>query len=382
MTTGLAVLNLDHDLALRNGTVNYIPSKHIVRMMEDLSLLPYWFSDNCTIISPRQLPPWMVEVAASLGIENDVSSLDGLPRAGRSLPVMPWGWNPTLARRLSDLGLTSIPSSEALQSIRRLSSRQASIPLLEQLRVIGGTVGLRTFVTSAESTTHLTGFVAKPLWSSSGKGLVWCDDAPTASDTAQIAAETKRCGGVVIEPLCRGKIIDFAMEFEIGADGRCRFTGYSIFETDSRGRYERNLLGAATEARINTLLPTSITDEVKITIMRYAEEHFSPCYKGTFGIDMMVCDGGDGAKLHPCVEVNLRMNMGIVALRLSRLVGDGCNGYFSIKHCNDPDSLRQFHQRMMQENPLTIIDKKIAKGFMPLTPVCDGTQHLAYMAVE
>lgn len=382
MTTALALLNLDHDLALRSGAGNYIPGRHVARMMDDLALLPYWLCNGCVIVSPKSLPPAMSDAAASLGIDNCVARWDELHQLCRDLPIRPWGWNMTLARRLSARGFTAVPSSEDLHHIRRLSSREASIPLLERLREADGTVGQRTLVTSVADMGSYTDFVAKPLWSSSGKGLVWNDGAPTASTLSQVAAEIKRCGGVVVEPLCRDKILDFAMEFEIGMDGRCGFLGYSVFETDSHGRYERNLLGSATDARVAALLPDSLTDHVKSTVIGYAEENFSPYYKGPFGIDMMVCRDGDGIKLHPCVEVNLRMNMGIVALHLSRLAGEGRNGHFSIKHCRDAGSLRLFHEQMSQENPLAIIDKKIAKGYLPLTPVGDDTQHLAYVVIR
>ena len=36
-------------------------------------------------------------------------------------------------------------------------------------------------------------------------------------------------------------------------------------------------------------------------------------YEGIVGIDMMVVRGG---LIHPCVEINLRMNMGVVAMKL------------------------------------------------------------------
>jgi hypothetical protein len=36
-------------------------------------------------------------------------------------------------------------------------------------------------------------------------------------------------------------------------------------------------------------------------------------YQGIVGIDMMVVRGG---LIHPCVEINLRMNMGVVAMKL------------------------------------------------------------------
>ena len=49
-------------------------------------------------------------------------------------------------------------------------------------------------------------------------------------------------------------------------------------------------------------------------------------YKGIAGVDMLIVNDGGEVKVHPCIEMNLRMNMGVLAMkafeRLSLLSAD------------------------------------------------------------
>ncbi len=44
-------------------------------------------------------------------------------------------------------------------------------------------------------------------------------------------------------------------------------------------------------------------------------------YCGYMGVDMMVVRRGDGFALVPCVELNLRMTMGVVAMKVAERLG-------------------------------------------------------------
>ena len=72
-----------------------------------------------------------------------------------------------------------------------------------------------------------------------------------------------------------------------------------------------------------------------------------------WGIDMMVCRRENGGFfLHPMVEVNLRMNMGIVALRLAeRVLGNGLSGRFDIVRYPSVGALREAAGRILHEAP-------------------------------
>lgn len=85
---------------------------------------------------------------------------------------------------------------------------------------------------------------------------------------------------------------------------------------------------------------------------------------------MMVCRSSDGFLLHPAVEVNLRMNMGIVALMLQQnLLVPGCTGRFSIDYFPDHAALLRQHQADIQNFPLRVVEGKVLSGYLPLTPI-------------
>jgi predicted ATP-grasp superfamily ATP-dependent carboligase len=56
-------------------------------------------------------------------------------------------------------------------------------------------------------------------------------------------------------------------------------------------------------------------------------------YEGYFGIDMMIYDDNGTMMIAPCVEVNLRMTMGVVAHRLmERVVAPGLHARMRVEH--------------------------------------------------
>lgn len=57
--------------------------------------------------------------------------------------VIPWGWNPSLVRRLQEAGFpdTAYPSVERMKRIRQISGRQTAVKVLRRLcRHIGGNI--------------------------------------------------------------------------------------------------------------------------------------------------------------------------------------------------------------------------------------------------
>jgi len=62
-------------------------------------------------------------------------------------------------------------------------------------------------------------------------------------------------------------------------------------------------------------------------------------------VDMMVCrsDKENGYRVHPCVEINMRMNMGVVArLFYDRFVALGSKGCFAVEYVPDNETLRAY----------------------------------------
>lgn len=82
------------------------------------------------------------------------------------------------------------------------------------------------------------------------------------------------------------------------------------------------------------------------------------------------------------VEVNLRMNMGIVALRLAeRVLGNGLSGRFDIVRYPSVGALREAAGRMLHEAPPQVREGRLVGGTLPLVPVTSESRFLAVLTV-
>ena len=98
-------------------------------------------------------------------------------------------------------------------------------------------------------------------------------------------------------------------------------------------------------------------------------------YDNYLGVDMMICFENDEYKLHPCVEINLRMNMGTVARILyDRFISSISGGFFNIEHFSQKINPVTIHEEMMARYPLNY-DKsgRITSGYLSLTDINENT---------
>ena len=105
-------------------------------------------------------------------------------------------------------------------------------------------------------------------------------------------------------------------------------------------------------------------------------------YAGYLGVDMMICSDNGGLLIHPCVEINLRMNMGVVSHVLSvRYLHPLATGRYVVEHYSADGEAWAFHQQMSRDFPLEMQAGGIAKGYLSLTPVREDTRYQAYITV-
>lgn len=97
---------------------------------------------------------------------------------------------------------------------------------------------------------------------------------------------------------------------------------------------------------------------------------------------MMICSDNGGLLIHPCVEINLRMNMGVVSHVLSvRYLHPLATGRYVVEHYSADGEAWAFHQQMSRDFPLEMQAGGIAKGYLSLTPVREDTRYQAYITV-
>lgn len=396
-----AVFNPEHDLALANGDAHYLAPRNIREMAHDLApLMDYLAWDT------------------------------------------PWGWDAAVVSHLHKSGIPrqELPNDAMLAALRTRSERITAHHLLLQMLPLAVHLTGESYVcrslddikTYATQHSHL--LLKAPL-SGSGKGLRHLnfnddnnkndnENYPTSRrSTSALTLSLKkieswadalirRHGYLTAEPYY-DKVQDFAMEF-IVADGQCHFIGYSLFTTDDHGRYDSNLLlsDADIEARLSEYIPHSVLHDVRHFVETHSDliipaEWDTSRFPITFGIDMMIVNDrgqqptADGQhpirpdgnsqlrthnsqfKLHPCVEINLRMNMGIIAHEVRRLcLAPGSQGQYRIAIFADNAALMSFHEEQRSRYPVEYDDGRLVRGYLPLTPIRQATRYLAYVVCE
>ncbi len=319
----LHIFNPEHDIALA-ANLSHFTAPHAGRQLRaDLGWLPaLWAEEGDYILvehveaarkAYERLRKKLGRPIATFVSRHELPHLD-------ILQVNPWGWDAALVTDLKRGGVPAeiLPDSALLEQYRQLSHRRTSAQLLPALR-LEGTVGEAVECSTLEQVERYQErwgqIVIKAPWSSSGRGVRFCD-AARLMDNGQWINENwvrniiKTQGSVMVEPYYN-KVKDFGMEFEVDKDGKVHYLGLSLFHTKN-GAYIGNLLATEESKReqMACYVSLGLLDEIKQHIIDNVQLND---YVGPFGIDMMIVKGG----LHPCVELNLRRTMGHVALNIT-----------------------------------------------------------------
>ena len=310
-------------MALASGETNYMAPASARQMASDLALLPMWYAEaGSAVLAPSAYNADFLKTKSEL-LGMDVALLTEPEVAdGKDRKFSPWGWDPALRKRLMTLGAdqTELPSADYMNILREHSHRLQAVKLLPGLRLNEYFCGESFYLsTLAECSAFVEGREAcllKAPLSGSGKGLNWCKGIFTTFISGWCARVAASQGGVVGEPIYN-KVEDFAMEFYADGRGRVVFAGYSVFHTGGSGMYAGNDL--LSDEKILQKLSAYVPQEEFIRLRTRLEEELSALfggfYHGYLGVDMMICHFPDEApvyRIHPCVEINLRMNMGVV----------------------------------------------------------------------
>lgn len=295
----MLIFNPEHDLCLANGDANFVPPASALQFGQDCAnLLEELFKDDVAKISNRS--------------------------------IMAWGWNSNLKNRLLKAGVPAeqLPTDNQLCDIKQLQHRRTAKECFDYIK---STLSCELLTQDSPmecfSAIDVTGFVEKHRavvlkapWSGSGKGLRWITDAALShSDIGWCKQITAKQGSVMAE-VRRDVVQDFAMLFYVSAEPQhsVSFVGYSLFSTRN-GTYSSNIL--ASDYKILQMLtqyvPADVILRVKDSVTEFLRGLTYGKYSGYIGVDMFVCKGNDETPylLNPCVEINFRMTMGVVAKR-------------------------------------------------------------------
>ncbi len=376
-------------MALAVNQANYMAPKNVREMMNDLAILPLWYAEPGSVVlaSSAYNDRFLQQMNECFGLDVRLITLPELSEL-IDVELVPWGWNLSLRKHLLQAGLHEhfLPSLSRLDAWRHFSSRQQTkhfLTLFSGKKYLLGEVEIFTTVEACRRAIEQWGSALfKTPWSSSGKGLNWCRQG-FSPQIEKWCARTLREQGLVVAAPIYNKVKDFAMEFYLDGSGGVRFVGYSLFMTDESGAYKGNILlsDADIESLLSSYIPLSLLWEVRENYEAELQP-YALAYQGFLGVDMMICCQADNYSLHPCIEINLRMNMGVLANQFSRrFIEKGSEGVLEIKHYASPKELQHVVRQLSEENPLRLSGCRIQSGFMPLTPITPYCRNVAYVLV-
>ena len=377
-------------MALSVGERHYNSPRKIDKFKKDLSVLPVWYAPpDATVLLHSSLPnDGFLDLLNRLNVPTRFMSAAQYWTKSQSVDELhPWGWNSSIYNEWGKKGRSS--QVVDIAGVRDLSSRRHVIDVLsldeitdvlprDFIRpcIIRGVQEAKAWVERQNAV------VLKTPWSSSGKGLYWVADGEWNEGVSQWCAKSIARQGYVMGERVYDKVLDLAMEFQI-EDHNASFAGYSVFETEN-GRYKGNLLAndEKLEMKISAYVGRNVLERVKNILCGYFTEKYAQRYRGYMGVDMMVAKNRENDHfLHPCVEINLRMNMGVVAHTIyKRYIEDGREGKFLVKSYPNNAMLAIEQDDLEKNHPLVVSNGRVRSGYLPLSFNADATS-IAYLIV-
>ncbi len=328
------LFNPEHDLALAHGAHNYTAPPFARQLRHDLRLLPAWLApagsyvaipDDCPIDEDRR---WL----QGHGLDVEPIAMSRIADLG-PCRIHPWGWDATVRHQLLAHGAPGdcLPTDEELAWTRRLSHRRTTIAIHQALGNVFSPppVELSQYNDVVDFMRTHPGCYLKMPWSGSGKGIYRVID-PLGDRHVHhwIEGALRRQGSLLCE-LGLDRVQDFAIECEC-RDGKAMLTGYSVFDNDFHSQFGTGKVAPMQELHRLLVACYPDLDSVVAEVLKALDANVSPHYMGPLGIDMMLYRNSNGhVALNPCVEVNLRMTMGMVTAAMGER--HGLRGDFSIK---------------------------------------------------
>lgn len=312
----LHIFNPETDFALGNGGDYFTPKSTIVAMRRRMALLPaIWANPHDTILlldEPEERMPDMLNEQVKLKHLNLTTAVALKKYRHQDFTaIRPWGWNNAIRRLLLDCNVDTllIPSAAQIQRLKQKAHRRNTIPFHR----IAGTIAslLPVECNSMEQVlqwvqSHESSFLKAP-WSSSGRG-VYHNHGWNSSVENWVKGVLLRQGSVMAEQDWR-RSADFATEWRM-AHGKALFLGYSLFNTDANGQYAGNTLYRQNDIE-EILSDLGWHSGYLVRQRRALEQILRYEYSGPVGVD---CLYSDEYGFNLCVELNLRMTMGMVRM--------------------------------------------------------------------
>jgi len=399
MKIKLHYFNPGHEGAILNGSPYYMAPANVLKMRKDLEFLPAWYTDPEDFIFVENKLPHDFQVILdnhSIKLAKSITEED-LSKLYLEYQFYPWGISPQVLHYFQEISEKLCLKSHIPRWNRQITdftSRKYALKFMEELQrtilpdldesikpqIIHNLTDIDNIVSNCNFP-----LLAKAPFSSSGRGLLWLPVGNLPRSERQILHGIIRKQGFVCLEKVLNKKLDFAMEFLIQESLETTFEGFSLFKNSSKGGYLGNYLDTQEniELKINSFIDSVLLENVKTELKQIIKREFGSFYSGYVGIDMMVYEEDGKNKLHPCVEINMRNNMGMVATKISNNFMDSYSyGMFYLDFESNEGKLLENDIEMKKKYPVVFHNGKIQSGYLSLCPIDKNTKYRAYILVE
>ncbi len=395
-TPCLHVFNPGHEAALRCANAkHFLPRKEVVAMANDLAGLMLLFArEEDYVWIPRG------GVVDAEGKEVKPSALP------RELELNTWGWEPHtfgamntwFGERGVHLRLPCL-SDTYYKYAHRKSSADLMAHLCERLGYPvylvpkwifpqGNMQELQKQIIATATEVHAAlptrqVFVKQP-YTSSGRGVAPQPYPVTEFYAERLANQCERAGGLSVEPELE-VTENWALEFYADGEGKTRFVALSAFDTGAGKKsyagnrlYAQEVLWQQLSETVGDVALQRLISEIE----RFFDKELSHVYKGYLGVDMLVYRLEGVCRLHPCVEINLRNTMGMVAHRaFERYMSSASCGRFHVVYAPSGKCYADYCEALRSSPPCYDAEHRLCGGILPLTHPFPDSSFWAYIEV-
>ncbi len=392
--------------AIANGSPYYTPTARLRKFEYDLGFLPAWLGEEKDQVlvqgsTGNEFRARLYEIGFRLpeilNLDEALKSADWITSPKSKLA--PWGWSPAVYQLFRNVlpsfsaDFQQSPVGKWQDVHQKLYSRLTAIDLLDSILQKHSTDWLPEYsdlpvvcCSLEQIYKEVSGrvrTVVKTPWSSSGRGLLLFPNIDSKKKNDEIlSGMLNQQNFVSVEPWLT-KVMDLSYQFTSYA-GKISYVGRTIFETDQKGRYIRNLLTDSVDetTEAGSFLAEHNSEVVSMLLNALSDSSYATQYEGWIGVDALISRTSRGTlKFHPMIEINGRFTMGAIALKIREYLAADSSGFMQLFYSKSVN-FHSFCQKMEAERPLIMEDKKIVSGFLPLTPPSEVHHFGAYIDVR
>lgn len=393
--------NPGHEAAVFNGSPFYVAPENVCLLQTELAYLPAWYAqnDDFVLVSSNfdfsffenlrtNLPALPQPIAFD---KNYILDFKDQKVTYRVLNAACWGISPAAIRFFEKIQAENPINlqieqwkNEFTELCSRRTAQECLIYLKQKIPQIA--VVVPQFINSMETVEYVINntdemLIVKNPFSSSGRGILRITGDFSRSAKQIIRGWLARQGCISIEKMY-DKILDFAMEFSCHAGAKADFIGYSLFQTDKKCRYMGNILDSQQNIENQIFKYIELIEKIKNEICIFLNEKYKN-YSGFLGIDMLIYISENQYFIYPCVEINMRANMGIVSINfVEKYLCANKTGRFIVDFSNKVGEIFANHCQMTKQFPARFAEGKLCEGYLPLCPVCKNSKFWAYVVVN